>query len=108
MRNKLLSAFGVLALAVTTLVGLQAQPAQAHVYDSTAAWVCGATRPASNWTVIHAYPDYLTPNWLEEVCIAHLVGHQDIYWHSVYSWSPPPAYIYRASSYLDWYGAPPG
>lgn len=107
LRYKILSLLGILALFVGVFVATQVEPAGAHVYDPTAAWTCGATRPASNWVVVHAYPDYLTATFMEEVCIATLTGHQPIYWYAVYQFGPP-ANLYRSSAYIDWYGAPPG
>lgn len=107
MKSRILLMVATAALALSGLVAVQTQPASAHAYDNLAAWTCGATRPNGTWTVKHANPVYLTPDLVEEKCIAGLYGHTDIEWWAVYVFPDPgvAAYIYRASPYYD---CPPG
>lgn len=119
MKQRILLILAGLGLAIGLVAG--APPASAHsdhpvtvghvtapthLYDDLAAWTCGATRPASNWNVVHAVPDYLTSTHVEEWCEATLVNHLPIQWYAVYEFSPPN--IYRASQYntCGFFGCP--
>lgn len=87
-----------LVIVAVELLALGIQPASAHIYDDTAAWTCGATRPAPYFTVDHAVPDYLTSTYVEEWCHAYYQG-QRYAWHAVLVFNGPS--IFRSSPYQN-------
>lgn len=95
MKTKLISAALGLLLALTGVVALPADPAEAHNYDAYSAWYCAAHRP-SGYTLVHSWPYHLTPGEVGYWCRAGFYGYDVQYWVHVAppgssnSWRPWP------------------
>lgn len=69
MKRWIISFVLVLVLSAITTVAT-ANRADAHNSNPYAAWACGATRPSSNYTLVHSHPVTLTSEYLVASCIA--------------------------------------
>lgn len=73
------------ALALFAGVGLVSEsPASAHVASDTAGFMCGSTRPGSNYFIQHAKPDHIQAEYVRYYCRA-TNGFESYQWW-VYVW----------------------
>jgi hypothetical protein len=85
MRKRLLVVLATTGLALGGLIGFDADPASAHIFDTRAEVSCVVTSPfGGTWVLDHAHPIWFNEHVVQEGCVGHQGGvcrrWEALYW----------------------------
>jgi len=110
-RRRALLIVAVVALIVSTFVGVSGDPASAHNQDNNSLFGCAATVLGSNYSIDHSWWTDLSENTAHGRCQAHNIytGHRRC-WILTWWYPGQPGQYFSGSGYDDtipcWFSEP--